>query len=295
MGESIKEYLDYVKFERRLSNNTYMTYRNDLEKYQFFLKKRKIISVNKITSKDIRDYIEYLSKSGLEPASIAHNLTSIRNLHKYLFAVGKVISDVSEVVDRPKLRKKLPKVLTEEEVDLLLNIKLESPVDYRNKAMLETLYATGLRISELLNIELTDIDFENCVIRCFGKGKKERIVPIGEYVIFYVQKYLEQRNLLLKNKVSNYLFISNRGDKLSRTTFFRLIKNELKKKCINTDISPHGLRHSFATHMLNHGADLRSVQELLGHSDISTTRIYTHISNQKIKEEYIEYHPRSKK
>lgn len=295
MMESINEYLDYVKFERRLSDNTYNTYKNDLVKYSSFLKKRNITSANQISSKDIRDYIEYLSRSGLEATSITHNLTSIRNMHQYLFAAGKLSSDVSEVVDRPKLRKKLPKVLTEEEVDLLLNIKLESPVDYRNKAMLEMLYATGLRISELLNLELTDIDFENCIIRCFGKGKKERIVPIGEYVIFYVQKYLEKRSLLLKNKLSNYLFVSNRGDKLNRTTFFRLIKSELKKKNINTDISPHGLRHSFATHMLNHGADLRSVQELLGHSDISTTRIYTHISNQKIKEEYIEYHPRSKK
>lgn len=295
MENSIKEYLDYVKFERRLSNNTYNTYRNDLVKYAIFLKKRNITDANKVKSKDISDYIETLSKNGLEASSIAHNLTSIKNMHKYLFDIGKLSKDVSEVIDRPKLRKKLPKVLTEEEVDRLLDIKLESPVDYRNKAMLETMYATGLRMSELLNLELTDIDFENCIIRCFGKGKKERIVPIGEYVILYVQKYLEQRNLLLKNKTSNYLFISNRGAKLSRTTFFRLIKAELNKKNINADISPHGLRHSFATHMLNHGADLRSIQELLGHSDISTTRIYTHISNQKIKEEYVEYHPRSKK
>ena len=163
--------------------------------------------------------------------------------------------------------------------------------------MLELLYGTGLRITEMLDLKLTDIDFENCIVRCFGKGSKERIVPIGEYIIDSLKDYLENgRNKLLNNKkITDYLFLNNRGGRISRFSFFKILKKLLREKNIKKEVSPHSLRHSFATHMLENGADLRSIQELLGHSDIATTRIYTHITNKKVENDYIEYHPRSKK
>jgi integrase/recombinase XerD len=163
--------------------------------------------------------------------------------------------------------------------------------------MLELLYGTGLRISEMLDLKLTDVDFENCIIRCYGKGSKERIVPIGEYIIDSLNNYLEngRNKLIKKNKISDYLFLNNLGGRISRFSFFKILKKLLRDKDIKKDVSPHSLRHSFATHMLENGADLRSIQELLGHTDIATTRIYTHITNKKVQNDYIEYHPRSKK
>ncbi len=295
MNENINEYINYLEYERRLTQNTCISYERDLIDYMLFLNQQNINLVKEISKKNIVQYLELLKKENLKTTSIARKLTSIKNFHKYLYAIGKVKDDVALTVERPRLEKKLPNVLTIEEVDSLLDIDLNTPFDYRNKAMLELLYGTGLRISELLNLKIFDIDFENCIIRCIGKGNKERIVPIGEYVIKYLQEYLNYRKLLLKKKNNDYLFLNNLGTKLSRFSFFKILKKLLKDKTINKNISPHSIRHSFATHMLECGADLRSIQELLGHSDISTTRIYTHISNNKIKKDYIEYHPRSKK
>ncbi len=295
MNENINEYINYLEYERRLTQNTCISYERDLIDYMLFLNQQNINLVKEISKKNIVQYLELLKKENLKTTSIARKLTSIKNFHKYLYAIGKVKDDVALTVERPRLEKKLPNVLTIEEVDSLLDIDLNTPFDYRNKAMLELLYGTGLRISELLNLKIFDIDFENCIIRCIGKGNKERIVPIGEYVIKYLQEYLNYRKLLLKKKNNDYLFLNNLGTKLSRFSFFKILKKLLKDKNINKNISPHSIRHSFATHMLECGADLRSIQELLGHSDISTTRIYTHISNNKIKKDYIEYHPRSKK
>lgn len=297
MNENINEYINYLEYERRLTQNTCISYERDLIDYMLFLNQQNINLVKEISKKNIVQYLELLKKENLKTTSIARKLTSIKNFHKYLYAIGKVKDDVALTVERPRLEKKLPNVLTIEEVDSLLDIDLNTPFDYRNKAMLELLYGTGLRISELLNLKIFDIDFENCIIRCIGKGNKERIVPIGEYVIKYLQEYLNYRKLLLKKKNNDYLFLNNLGTKLSRFSFFKILKKLLKDKNININknISPHSIRHSFATHMLECGADLRSIQELLGHSDISTTRIYTHISNNKIKKDYIEYHPRSKK
>ena len=295
MNENINEYINYLEYERRLTQNTCISYERDLIDYMLFLNQQNINLVKEISKKNIIQYLELLKKENLKTTSIARKLTSIKNFHKYLYAIGKVKDDVALTVERPRLEKKLPNVLTIEEVDSLLDIDLNTPFDYRNKAMLELLYGTGLRISELLNLKIFDIDFENCIIRCIGKGNKERIVPIGEYVIKYLQEYLNYRKLLLKKKNNDYLLLNNLGTKLSRFSFFKILKKLLKDKNINKNISPHSIRHSFATHMLECGADLRSIQELLGHSDISTTRIYTHISNNKIKKDYIEYHPRSKK
>ena len=259
------------------------------------MKKRNITNTNDISKSDIEKYLESLYKEDISVSSIARKLTTIKSFHNYMFQTKKVNIDVSETIERPKLRKKLPNVLTVEEVDKLLNIECNTLFDYRNKSMLELMYATGLRVSELLDLKLGDIDIENCVIRVVGKGSKERIVPIGEYTLDSLNNYLEVRNELLKNKTCEYLYLNNMGGRLSRFSFFKLIKKLLMEKGIHKDISPHTLRHSFATHMLDYGADLRSIQELLGHSDIATTKIYTHISNNKIKEEYNEYHPRSQK
>ncbi|MBO5375304.1 MAG: site-specific tyrosine recombinase XerD [Bacilli bacterium] len=293
--DSIIDYINYLRVERRLSKNTYNSYEKDLKDYLIFLNKKDITTLKKIEKKHIIDHLEYLNKNKLTTTSIARKLTAIKNFHKYIYAKELTKDDVSLTIERPKLRKALPNVLTIEDVDKLLDIKLNTPFDYRNKAMLELLYGTGLRITELLDLKITDIDFENCILRCFGKGSKERTVPIGEYIIDALNEYLPKRNILLKGKKEDYLFLNNLGGRLSRFSFFKILKKMLKERNINKNVSPHSLRHSFATHMLEYGADLRSIQELLGHSDISTTRIYTHITNKKVTDDYIEYHPRSKK
>ena len=298
MKNDIEEYKNYLIFERRMSSNTTNSYYKDLIKYQEYLEKNfKIDQTDDIKKEHIEKYLEYLVDNDYTTTSLARKLTAIKNFHKYLFSTNKIKSDESLTIDRPKLRKSLPNVLTIEEVDKLLDISTVTPFDYRNKAMIELLYGTGLRISEMLDLKITDIDFENCIIRCFGKGSKERIVPIGEYIIDALTKYLEngRNNLINKKKISDYLFLNNRGGRISRFSFFKILKKILKEKGIKKDVSPHSLRHSFATHMLENGADLRSIQELLGHSDIATTRIYTHITNKKVQNDYIEYHPRSKK
>ena len=295
MKNEIEEYIGFVTFERRLSKNTILSYKRDLDKYYDFLNKKNIRKVENITTQDIEEYLKYLNNNKYSITSIARKLTTIKNFHKYLFQRNIIKKDISESIERPKSIKTLPKIMTVEEVDKLLEIECKTVFDYRNKAMLELLYATGLRISELLNLKIGDIDLENCVVRCVGKGSKERIVPIGEYVLFYINKYLQYRDGLLKNKKSDYLFLNRSGTPLSRFSFFKILKKLLREKNIKKDISPHTLRHSFATHMLEYGADLRTIQELLGHSDIATTKIYTHISNNKIKEDYEKYHPRSKK
>lgn len=295
MKNCLEDYIGYLTIEKRMANNTAESYKRDLVDYLIFIIGSGKKNLNTIDKNDIENYLKKLSEIGLKTTSIARKLTSIKNLHKYLVASGKTDSDCSITIERPKLRKKLPDVLTVDEVNLLLTFDLNTPFDYRDKAMLELLYGTGLRVSEMLNLKLTDIDFENCILRCFGKGSKERVVPIGEYVIDSLKNYLPYRTQLLKKSLSDYLFLNSRGGRLSRFSFFKIIKKKLKDKGIKKELSPHSLRHSFATHLLEYGADLRSVQELLGHSDISTTRIYTHITNQKIKEDYIEFHPRSKK
>ena len=298
MQNDIDNYRNYLIFERRMSKNTTSSYIRDLEGYKEFLEnERKINSTLDISKKDIECYLEFLSNNNYTTTSLARKLTAIKNFHKYLFATGVVNVDESITIERPKLRKSLPNVLTIDEVDNLLNVKTITPFDYRNKAMLELLYGTGLRISEMLDLKLTDVDFENCIVRCYGKGSKERIVPIGEYIIDSLNNYLENgRNKLINSKkISDFLFLNSRGSRISRFSFFKILKRLLAEKGIKKDVSPHSLRHSFATHMLENGADLRSIQELLGHSDIATTRIYTHITNKKVQDDYIEFHPRSKK
>ena len=293
INDAIEDFLNYCIFEKGLSDKTKDSYRNDLIVYRDFLKDKGISDVSKIKSDHIKEFLK--KRSDEETTTIAHNLTVIKNFHTYLLKEKIVNENVSEFIERPKLKKALPKTLSVEDVDKLLDIKLDTPFDYRNKAMLELMYGCGLRVSELVNLEINDIDITNCLIRIMGKGSKERDIPIGEYSIYYLNKYLELRGSLLKGKPCNKLFLNNHGSGMTRQGFFKNLKQLLKDKGLNPEVSPHTLRHSFATHLINRGADLRSIQEMLGHSDISTTKIYTRISDEKVIEEYNEYHLRSKK
>ncbi len=297
MEYHIKDYLNYIIVERKLTTNTKEAYETDLFKYSHFLKNhRNIIEIKDISKKDIILYIEYLSKQNLSPKSIARKITAIKNFHKYLLKEKIIKHNPTQHIEMPKLGLSLPKSLTIEDIDKLLNIVPLNAYDYRNKAMLELLYATGLRVSELVELKMHDINMNMNIVRCIGKGNKERIIPIGDLAIEAIKKYcINYRELLSKNKTSNYLFLSNRGLKISRQGFFKLLKKIALKQGINKSFSPHTLRHTFATHLLEYGADLRSIQEMLGHSDISTTQIYTHIGNELIRKNYEKYHPRSKK
>ena len=293
IDNAIEDFLNYCIFEKGLSDKTKESYKNDLDEYKKYLNNLNIKNIEDIKTNHIKDFIKDRGKDAT--TTIAHNLTVIKNFHAYLLKEKLVKVDESEFIERPKLKKSLPKTLSIEDVDSLLDIKLETPFDYRNKAMLELIYGCGLRISELINLEINDIDEINCFIRILGKGNKEREVPVGEYALYYLKEYIERRNLLLKNKPCNKLFLNNHGQGMTRQGFFKNLKQLLKEKGLNEEISPHTLRHSFATHLLNRGADLRSIQEMLGHSDISTTKIYTKVSDQKVLNDYNEYHLRSHK
>ncbi len=294
LEDAINEFINYCYFEKGLSDKTNESYKNDLSVYNEFLKSEGITKVNDIKSDHIKEFLKTRTKVE-ETTTVAHNLTVIKNFHSYLMRVKIVKQDVSEFIERPKLKKYLPKTLSMEDVDKLLDIKLITPFDYRNKAMLELLYGTGLRVSELVNLTLSDIDYTNCLIRVMGKGSKEREVPLGEYSLYYLKEYLKVRDKLLKKNTCNILFLNNHGNGMTRQGFFKNLKQILKEKNLSTEISPHTLRHSFATHLLSHGADLRSIQEMLGHSDISTTKIYTKVSDEKVIKDYNTYHPRSHK
>lgn len=291
---AIEDFINYCIFEKGLSIKTKESYFNDLEVYKSFLNELGKSLVSEITSDDIKEFLK--ERSFIEKTTtIAHNLTVIKNFHAYLIKENIVKEDPSLYIERPKLKKSLPRTLSMDDVSKLLDIELNSAFDYRNKAMLELMYGTGLRVSEIVNLELSDIDLTNCVVRVFGKGSKEREIPLGEYSIYYLKLYLERRKSMLKGKSCEKLFLNNHGTGMTRQGFFKNLKQLLISKGLNSDVSPHTLRHSFATHLLNYGADLRSIQEMLGHSDIATTKIYTHVSDDKVIEDYNKYHPRSHK
>ena len=291
--DAIEDFINYCVFEKGLSDKTKESYENDLKVYSEFLKENNIEDIENIKSENIKDFLK--ARENEETTTIAHNLTVIKNFHTYLLKENIIKNNVSEFIERPKLKKALPKTLSIEDVDKLLNIELKTPFDYRNKAMLELMYGCGLRVSELISIELNDIDMINCLIRVYGKGSKEREIPLGEYAIHYLQEYISRRDLLLKKKPCTKLFLNNHGQGMTRQGFFKNLKEILKEKGLNPEVSPHTLRHSFATHLINQGADLRSIQEMLGHSDISTTKIYTKVTDEKVLNDYNEYHLRSTK
>ena len=288
LEKDIEDYLNYLKFERKLSNNTYQSYRYNLIKILNYFNNESILN---LSEDEIRQFL-YNSKE--KSKSKSHYLTVLKSFYNYMLDLNRINKNPCDNIKNPKIEKKLPKFLTEDEVNQLLNIKLNDPKDYRNKAMLELLYASGIRISELLDLKLYNYYVDDACIKVMGKGSKERIIPIGDITIKYLDLYInEYRKYILKTKQSDYLFVNYNGNRMSRQGFFKILKRICDENNIKKEISPHVLRHSFATHLLNNGADLRVIQELLGHENISTTEIYSHVSKDKIIDDYKE-HPHFK-
>lgn len=291
-----ENFINYCEYEKGLSPNTLKSYNYEINLYQTYLEdKLSIIDIEKVSKEDIESYLKYCYLKNEDSKTISHKITTIYNFHNYLLREKVIKDNQAEFIDRPKLAKHLPYTLTVKEIDKLLDIALVTVFDYRDKAMLELMYGTGLRVSELVSLTVYDVDFYNAFLRIKGKGSKERIVPINNASLKYLKLYLDRRCLLLKKKTSDELFLNARGEGISRQGFFKNLKKILAKKRMPTNISPHSLRHSFATHLIENGADLRSVQTMLGHSDITTTKIYTHISNEKVTKDYLINHPRAKK
>ena len=291
MEKEIENFIEYLIIEKKYSKNTVSSYEKDLKKFSSNLKNKKI---NEITRKDIQNYLKDLNKDH-NPRSTSRNISTLKSFYKYL-KINKIVKvNPMDQINNPKTKKALPKVLSEEEINDLLDIELKTNFDYRNKAMLELMYSSGLRVSELINLNVNDIDLENDTVKIFGKGSKERIIPLNDFAKEALREYIMvHRKELFKHGENNYLFLNNHGNKMTRQGFFKILKKIAQEKNIKTDFSPHTLRHSFATHLLKYGADLRSIQELLGHSDISSTQIYTHVTNEKLENDYKEYHPHGK-
>ena len=286
--EILSNYQTYLITVKYLNvETTINSYILDIYKYLEYIKK----DYNKTDNKDIYNYLKYLSDNSYSIYSVVRKISSIKSFYNYLSEES--IYEINLDIERPKFYKKLPHILSIDEVDKLLDIKLETPFDYRNKAMLELMYATGLRVSELISLTPLNIDLDKKLVRCYGKGNKERIVPMGDIAVKYLKKYLEEyRNSLTKRTLCDELFLNNHGKKLTRQGFFKMLKKQADEKGIKENITPHMLRHSFATHLLNNGADLRSIQMMLGHENISTTGIYTNVSKDKLKENYDLYYPK---
>ena len=285
-------YQTYLLTKKYLSDNSINSYVLDNYKYLSFEEKNHVMNAKNIEKIHIYNYLEYLDENKYSIYSVVRKISSIKSFHKFMKELDHV-EDVSENLEVPHTYQKLPNVLSIEEVDMLLDIPLDTAYDYRNKAMLELMYGTGLRVSELVNLEMSNIDLDESFVRVFGKGNKERIVPFGDVAKKYLELYLDgYRDSLKKKRLCDKVFLNNHGNALTRQGFFKILRIISSNKDIHTKITPHVLRHSFATHLLNNGADLRSIQMMLGHSNLSTTQIYTNINNDTLKENYDLYHPR---
>jgi len=289
----IDEFIDHLWLEDGLSKNTLNSYRFDLELFSGWLTKILQTNILDVSQADIQQYLSFKFPTS-KSRSISRLLTTLRRLFRYLLRENKVKIDPTLEIMSPKIPKSLPKSLSEEEVDLLLNApNIKNFSGLRDKAMLELLYACGLRVSELVNILLTELSMTDGIIRITGKGSKTRLVPMGEEAVDWIKKYIDEgRKNILKLKTSKYLFVTIRGSAMTRQAFWYLIKRYSIIAEIKKPMSPHILRHAFATHLINHGADLRVVQMLLGHSDISTTQIYTHVARERLKNIHEHHHPR---
>ncbi|MGB1800771.1 MAG: site-specific tyrosine recombinase XerD [Gammaproteobacteria bacterium] len=287
----VDAFLDALWMERGLSDNTLSAYRSDLYKFASWLHSRKVDVINAAAT----DVLAYLaSVENASTRTVARRLSSLRRLYEYLLRENRIKQNPVSNIDAPRLGRSLPKSLTEDEVEALLNAPdVEEVLGIRDKCMLEVLYATGLRVSELVGLTVQQINLRQGVIRVTGKGNKERLVPLGEEATQWLEQYIaSSRNDILNNTMSDALFPSKRARAMTRQTFWHMIKRYAVIAGINKDLSPHVLRHAFATHLINHGADLRVVQMLLGHSDISTTQIYTHVARERLKDLHSEHHPR---
>lgn len=297
MTNYLIEYEMYITTELGLSKNTCDNYLKDNEDYlKYLMKYRNVCDPKDISANDIRSYLVTLKRKNLTSSSISRKLSSIKSFHSFLVKFHYSNQNVAKTITNPKKEKKLPTVLSLEEVDALLATFNEStPLELRNKTMVELTYSCGLRVSELINLKLSSIHIQMGIIDVVGKGTKERIVPIGNKASELIKRYLEfGRPKLASPKINDYLFLNHNGEQMTRQMFFIIIRDKAKEANITKAISPHKLRHSFATHLLERGLDLRLIQELLGHSDISTTEIYTHINSTKIKDVFENSHPHAK-
>ena len=286
-----------LRVEKNLSTNSITSYKTDLERYiNFLYNGESIRELNSIRQIHIRNFIRFLNDQNLSSSTINRSFSSIRSYHKYLSYEKKITHNPTQLLEPPKISKKLPKVLSVQEINEIINsVKVENSMGYRDKAILETLYSAGLRVSELCSLEMNNILFDSAMLRVVGKGNKERYVPLGDKAIKLINDYCKyiRSALVDKKKSHGNVFLSKNGKQLTRMTIFNIMKKWSRISGINKDISPHTFRHSFATHLLEGGADLRAVQEMLGHSDISTTQIYTHLDNEYLKEVHRTFHPRA--
>ncbi len=292
----LKEYEYYLKITKGLRENSIKSYMSDLIEYIEFLTKNYMLNdPDKITKQHIRNFIGRLKRKHNTASSISRKMSAVRSFHKYLMLEKLITSNVSLGVSLPKKEQRLPQILSVEEVEaLMIAADGDEPLELRNRAMLELLYGSGLRISELIGIKLGDLHLNMGFLNIIGKGNKERIVPLGEEGRYSLRRYLDKGRPVLKKVPGDIVFVNNRGSSISRVGFYKALKKLALKAGITKDVSPHTLRHSFASHLLENGVNLRMVQELLGHEDISTTQIYTHISKKQLKNVYEEFHPRAK-
>ncbi|WP_112181235.1 site-specific tyrosine recombinase XerD [Paraliobacillus zengyii] len=295
MQDIIDDFFHYLQIERGLSVNTLQSYRRDIKKYCSFLQTNcQLSDWKQVDRSHILNYLYDLKDHDRSQATIARALSTIRLFHQFLVREYQFLADASLHIESPKKARTLPKVLSTREIDTLLMIPTPNSLTIRNKAMLEMLYATGLRVSELIQIKVSDLHLMMGFVGCLGKGGKERIVPLGDIAKDAIENYLtNSREQLVKHKKIDQLFVNHHGNPLSRQGFWKILKGVARDVGIKKEITPHTLRHSFATHLLENGADLRSVQEMLGHADISTTQIYTHVSKARLKDIYSSYHPRA--
>jgi len=295
MTPLIKEFITYLSVERGLARNTLSAYTRDLEKYTAHLEKAGVKDPDKVSRDQVTGYMFALKKQGLSTTSICRSLAAIKMFHRFLVRENFSKEDPTTLVETPKLWKRVPEVLTQKEIDAILQQAAAGKGirAKRDHAMVELLYAAGLRVSELVDLKMTSVNYEAGFLRAVGKGSKERIIPVGkkarEALAYYCAK---ARPKLLKGKEADALFVSQQGRKMSRVSAWQMIKQYARLAGIKKNIKPHTLRHTFATHLLEHGADLRSVQEMLGHSDIATTRIYTHVDKERLKGIHKQFHPR---
>ena len=295
INELVINYLHFLTVERGLSANTVTSYRNDLDQFVKYLKKQNFAKFSEVTRQDITAYLQEETAQKKANSSIVRSVTSLRRFFSYLIHEKKITTDPMSLIDTPKQEKHLPEVLSRHEVEQLLETtNVGEPLGLRDRAILELMYATGLRVSEVINLKLADLHLPVGLLKTIGKGQKERIVPIGDTAAYWINEYLEHgRTKLLKEKRSDFLFLNFHGNQLTRQGIWKNLKIQVQKAGITKNITPHTLRHSFATHILENGADLRIVQELLGHADISTTQIYTHLSKRRLSEIYDKTHPRA--
>lgn len=295
MEQLIEDYLDYLGVERGLAANTLESYGRDLRQFVLYIRSERVTALETLDRNQILLYLDALKKQGKSTATVSRSLASIRSFFRFLNREGELELDPAAQLDTPKVEKRLPNVLSLQEVEALLYCPdTSTPSGLRDRAMFEVLYATGIRVTELVSLNLADANLEAGFIKCLGKGNKERIVPLGSVAIKALQAYMSSgRPRLVRTKDMRSLFVNHHGRQLTRQGFWKLLKKYARDAGVDINITPHTLRHSFATHLLENGADLRSVQEMLGHADISTTQIYTHVTKSRLREIYDKAHPRA--